>query len=347
MPERTWNVGILGLGHWYSAFGLARGLAGYRRAKLVGAAWHVPEQLDEFCRDFGVEGYAGYDDLLAREDVDIVLLAPPVSEMAECAVRAAEAGKHIVLGKPMAMTRAEADRMVHAVERAGVVCIPFQAIMRLRAAPIAERVRRGEIGDLILVHQTARWSIAEDWYGSGRPGWFADPRHVPGGALIDEGIYWFDLVRWIVDSPVAAVEARVANLVHRDVEVEDWGMAAFTFENGVFSTLEGSWTINAPRKTGPSPKHNSVVRTEIVGTKGEIIEQWFRDPGLAVLSAGAENWVFERQAGIPFAQSAPEPLDHLIDVLEGKKKPIATIHDAREAFSAMMAAYESARQRTS
>ena len=102
---------------------------------------------------------------------------------------------------------------------------------------------------------------------------------MPGGAFIDEGIYWIDLFRWLAASEVVRVDARMANLVHKDIEVEDWGMATFTFASGLVATLEASWTINAPRKTGPSPKQNSVVRLEVVGTRGEIIDQWFRAPG--------------------------------------------------------------------
>ena len=171
----------------------------------------------------------------------------------------------MVLGKPMAMTVADADRMVEAVEQSGVSCFPFQAIGRLRIADLVERIRGGEIGDVKIIHQTCRWSIAEDWYQSGKPGWFADPRFVPGGAFIDEGIYWVDFFRYLTGSEVVSVEARMANLVHTDIAVEDWGMATFTFANGIIATLEASWTINAPRKTGPSPKQNAVVRLEVVG----------------------------------------------------------------------------------
>ena len=133
------------------------------------------------------------------------------------------------------------------------------------------RVDAGEIGDVIVMHQTSRWSIAEDGPGSGKPGWFTDPRHVPGGALIDEGIYWIELFEWMAGSPIVRVEAQLANFVHKDIDVEDWGMATFTCANGVVATLEASWTINAPRKTGPSPKQNAVVRLEVIGTRGEII----------------------------------------------------------------------------
>lgn len=343
---RKWRVGVLGLGHWYSAYGLGRDLATYPSAELTAAAWTDPRQLDEFCSTFGIRGYASYEELLEREDVDIVQISAPVSDISRCAVAAAEAGKHIVLGKPMAMTLDEADRIVRAVEDAGVVCVPFQSLMRFQYAGLKDRIFEGEIGDILLLHTTCRWSIAEDWYRSGRPGWFVDPQHVPGGALIDEGIYWIDLIEWLAESPVRTVDAKTASLVHRDIDVEDWGMATFELDNGVIATLEASWTINAPAVTGPSPKQNSVVRLEVVGSRGEISHQWFRDPGRAVLGAGAANWTFEREASAPFGPPRPPLIEHVIDCVENEKEPIATVRDARQAFAAAMAAYDAARTGT-
>jgi predicted dehydrogenase len=341
---KTWKVAVIGLGHWYSAYGLARALPEYPSASLVAAASPEPGKLEAFTGTFSVPGYQDYRELLEREDVDIVHIATPVSEMAEVAIAAARAGKHMVLGKPMAMTVADADRMVAAVEAAGVLCFPFQAIGRLRIADLVARIRAGEIGEVLLIHQTCRWSIAEDWYMSGTPGWFADPRFVPGGAFIDEGIYWIDFFRYLTGSEVVRVDARMANLVHKDIAVEDWGQATFTFANGVLATLEASWTINSPRKTGPSPKQNSVVRLEVVGSRGEVIDQSFRSPGRAVLAAGADDWAFERQPeAMTFAPPAPFPLSHLVDCLNHHRPPVASIRQARDAFAAAMAAYESAR----
>jgi predicted dehydrogenase len=342
MP-RKWRVGIFGLGHWYSAYGLARALREYDGADLVAAACADRPQLDAFTATFGVPGYEHPEELLERETVDIVHLAAPVSELERLTILAARAGKHLILGKPMSMNVAEADRMVEAVEAAGITCFPFQGIMRLRCADLKVRIDRGEIGEIAVMHQTCRWSIAEDALNSGKPGWFADPRHVPGGALIDEGIYWMDLLGWLANSTIVQVEAKTANLVHKDIEVEDWGLATFTFASGLIATLEASWTINAPRKTGPSPKQNSVVRLEVVGTRGEIIDQWFRAPGRAVLSAGAADWVFERQSEPPYAVPAPFPLTHLIECLDHHRAPAASIRDARQSFVVAMAAYESAR----
>ena len=341
---RKWRVAILGLGHWYSAYNLARALREYPRAELVAVAWHNSAQLTAFSNGFPVAAYSDYGELLKREEIDLVHLATPVSEMADCTISAAQAGKHIVLGKPMAMNMEQADQMVEAVEKSGIKCVAFQGTKRLRSADLKARIDAGEIGEIILMHQTARWSIAEDWYYSGTPGWFADPKQTPGGAFIDEGIYWLDQLRWLAGSDVIQVEAKMANLVHRNIKVEDWGMATLTFANGIIATLEAAWTINSPRLTGPSPKHNCVLRLEVIGTRGEIIDEGLRVPGRAVLAAGATGWVFEREVGEHFGPPSPFPLDHLIDCIEKDRQSVASIQEARKSFRVALAAYEAARE---
>ena len=344
MTNRIHRVAVLGLGHWYSAYGLARALPEYPRAQLVAVAEPNRARLDEYAGTFRIDGFTDYAEVIDRDDIDIVHIAAPVRDIPELTVRAARAGKHIVMGKPMAMTLAQADDMVRAVEEAGVLCVPFQGIMRLRHQHLKARIEAGEIGKLAVLHQTGRWAIAEDWYRSGTPGWFVDPTQVPGGAFIDEGIYWMDLFRWLAGSEAVEADARMRNIVHTDIPVEDWGFGIFTFANGITATLEASWTINAPRRTGPSPKHNSVVRLEMVGTRGELMEQWFRSPGGAALTAGAEDWVYERRSDEPFAPPAPFPLNHLVECLDTGSTPLATIADARASFAMALAAYQSARE---
>ncbi len=153
---RKWRVAILGLGHWYSAYNLARALQEYPRAELAAVAWHNNAQLTDFTNSFRISGYTDYGELLEREEIDLVHIATPVSEMPDCTIRAAQAGKHIVLGKPMAMTMEQADRMVEAVEESGVKCVAFQGTKRLRSGDLKARIEAGEIGEIILMHQTAR-----------------------------------------------------------------------------------------------------------------------------------------------------------------------------------------------
>ena len=86
---KTRRVAVIGLGHWYSAYGLARALPEYPAATLVAAASPEPQKLEAYTSTFKVPGYLDYRELLQREDVDIVHIATPVSEMADVAIAAA------------------------------------------------------------------------------------------------------------------------------------------------------------------------------------------------------------------------------------------------------------------
>jgi predicted dehydrogenase len=153
--KKKWKVGILGLGHWYSAYGLARSLPEYPRAELVAVAAADSPHLDQFAQTFGVPSYHDPAALLERRDIDIVQISARVSQVPGLTLRAARAGKHIILGKPMAMTLAQADEMVGVVREAGVTCVPFQAIMRLRLLDLKDRIARGDIGEIAVMHQTS------------------------------------------------------------------------------------------------------------------------------------------------------------------------------------------------
>src|SRR3954465_504335 len=112
---RKWRVAVMGLGHWYSAYNTARALRDYPGATLVAAASRDKAQLDTFTRTFAVPGYDSYERLFEHEDIDIVQTAAPVSELAGLAIMSARAGKHLIIGKPMAMRLSEADQMAEAV----------------------------------------------------------------------------------------------------------------------------------------------------------------------------------------------------------------------------------------
>lgn len=340
---RKWRVAVMGLGHWYSGYGLARALPEYGKAELVAVADLDAAHANEFAQTFGVDAYTTYEALLERKDVDIVHIAPPVCDIPRCVLGAAQAGKHIIMGKPMAMNIADADAMVAAVERAGVLCVCFQHGGVMRSVGLKRRIEAGEIGDVVVMHSVGRWSIAEDWYHSGQSGWFTDPRCVPGGAFIDEGIYGIEQLLYLAGSDIVKIEGRTANYVHQELEVEDYGFATYTFANGVVATQEASWTINAPRKTGPSPKANSVRRTEIIGTCGEMIDDGLHVAGMGVLASGAEGWVFERPGGEFGGPTPPGLVATLIDCLEQDRAPMMGIREARKAFGVALAFYEAAR----
>lgn len=176
----------MGLGHWYSAYGLARSLPEYPKAELVAVAWHDRAQREEFAAAFGIKAYADYDALLKREEVDIVHISPPVAEIPECTIKAARAGKHIILGKPMAMTLQQADEMVKAVDEAGVTCVAFQGLFRLGMADLKRRLDEGLIGAIAVMHiQHCSLKYAHDRGAWGVPTGARTDRVVAGRLALD------------------------------------------------------------------------------------------------------------------------------------------------------------------
>ncbi len=91
-------------------------------------------------------------------------------------------------------------------------------------------------------------------------------------------------------------------------------------------------------------RQNAVLRLEVIGSRGEIIEEGLRIPSRAVLAAGADGWVFERDAGEPFGAPSPFPLDHLIECVENDRQSAASIQEARKSFRVALAAYQAARE---
>jgi len=347
-----YNVGIMGLGHWYWASNLARALTEHPKANLAAVSSPREDILEEFTNLFGVKAYSDYNELLLNEKIDIVLIVPPVANICEYALAAAKAGKHILLGKPMAMNLKEADQIVETIKQTGIKAVPLDALFKMNRS-IKKQIEKGEIGDIVFLGSSCHTGIAEDWYRSGTPGWFVDPHYVPGGALLDEAIYNIQLLRFYANSEVKEVNyARIDNLVHKDINVEDFGIGFLTFENGIIAKIEASWSIVTPQKTKPSPKGNGYNRLEITGNKGEIIVSNIPFNFQAILGKSHPNWTFIRGANQPMAEISGPPgfeginliINHLIECIEKNIEPIATCADAKKALEVGLAMYKSARE---
>jgi len=347
-----YNVGIMGLGHWYWAISLARSLRENSKAKLVAVSSPNTDKLKEFSELFGIKAHNDYNELLSNKEIDIVLIVPPVANICEYAVAAAKAGKHILLGKPMAMNLKEADLIGEAIKKAGIKVVPLDAYVKLNR-DVKNQIEKGEIGDIVFLGSAYHTSIAEDWFRSGTPGWFADSHCVPGGALLDEGIYCIQNLRYYANSEVKEVNyARISNLVHKDINVEDFGFAFLTFENGIIARIEASLTTINPQKTKPSPKEHGYNRLEIIGNKGKIITNNIPFNYQAILGKNYPYWTFIRGITHPMAEECSRPgyefvnsvFDHLIECLEKDIEPVATYIDAKKSLEVGLAMYKSAKE---
>ncbi|NWG75265.1 MAG: Gfo/Idh/MocA family oxidoreductase [Rubrivivax sp.] len=212
------------------------------RAEALAAEFHAAQAYDSVAA------------LLADSRIEAVYIATPLDRHLEHVLAAAEAGKAILLEKPMALTVDQAEAMMEAVRRAGVlfaVCLP----MRLSGtvAAIAELLRAGRLGELTYL----RAQMAK-WYPLDSSAWRADPAQSGGGVLMDLGSHLLDLA-WYLGGPAEALTASLAQRAF-DVPVEDTALVQMRFASGALATLEVSFAA-----------HEGGTAIEVYGTRGQAV----------------------------------------------------------------------------
>ena len=178
---------------------------------------------------------ATFEELLRAPSIDVISFCTPSGLHASLGVRALEAGKHVVIEKPMEVTTAACDTLLAAQRSSGG---KLAIISQHRFDPSSQLVRatldRGELGKLVLAEARIPWFRTQDYYDSGawRGTWAFDG----GGCLMNQGIHTVDLLLWLA-GPVKTVYAQMRTAAHERIEVEDVVSATLTFANGAIGTL--------------------------------------------------------------------------------------------------------------
>ena len=264
--------GILGPGDIAKAF--AGGVAGSRTGVLSAIATRDPGRAGLAETFPGARILAGYDALLADPEIDAIYIAVPHPFHAEWAIKAAEAGKHVLCEKPLALTAFEADAMMHAARKAGTFLgEAFMYRLHPQTLKLVELIKSGVIGDIRMIKSS---------FG------FAMPRFMPehrlyahdlaGGGILDVGGYPVSMVRLIVGAATGkpfAEPDKVAGVAHLGQSgVDEWASALLHFPGGIVGEVSCSISLD----------QDNMLR--IFGMKGsiEVPDFWFaggnRDVGL-------------------------------------------------------------------
>ncbi|MER9291896.1 aldo/keto reductase [Mesorhizobium sp. M0518] len=273
--------GILGPGSIAQSF--AGGVADSRTGKLVAIGARNPAKpglAESFPRARILDGY---DALLADPEIDAVYISIPHPGHAQWAIKAAEAGKHVLCEKPLALTAFEADAMMHAARKAGTFLgEAFMYRLHPQTLKLVELIRSGVIGEIRMIKSS---------FG------FAMPRFMPehrlyandlaGGGILDVGGYPVSMVRLIAGAaagkPFAEPDKVVGTAHLGQSGVDEWASALLQFPGGIVAEASCSISLN----------QDNVLR--ILGTKGriEVPDFWFaggnRDVGLGQIDVIASD----------------------------------------------------------
>ena len=281
----------------------------------------------DLARSHAAAAVTDWDEFLAG--VDVVDLCTPTHLHAEGVLRAARAGRAVVVEKPLARTAAQAAELVATCEQLGV---PLLAAHVLRFFPeyarAKEVVDRGDIGRPGVLRLTRNRSLPE------KPGdnWFLDDEK-SGGLVLDLMIHDLDYAQWVA-GPVTSVYARSVRSARPGTDV-DHAVALLTHAGGAITHLEASWA---------HPPTTFRTYLEIAGTAGLLQSDSDRTTPLRpALRDPAPDGVVPLP-GSPLTRSPFElQMRHLLDVLAGRAEPVVTAREALAAVRAAEAAVESLR----
>jgi UDP-N-acetyl-2-amino-2-deoxyglucuronate dehydrogenase len=279
--------------------------------------------------------------LLARRDVEVVCVCVPSGLHAEVGVRAAKAGKHLVVEKPIDVGLDAADRLIEAARAAGVA---LTVISQHRFDPglveLKALLDAGALGRLVLGEASTKWYRTQGYYDSAA---WRGTRAMDGGSLMNQGIHYVDLLRWCMGPPVE-VTALCATQTHR-IEAEDTALALVRFSSGAVGTILSS--------TAAFPGFPQ--RLEITGTEGTVTIE----DGAVVrraLRAEADTLAARETSGgdRPAAAAGSDPaalevashsaqIADLLAAIDEGREPAVTGESGRGALEIVCAVYESSR----
>ena len=308
------NVALIGT--WHVHFeGYARQIAANPQCRIT-ALWDPdPAAGVKAAEKFGCPFVAEYDALLARDDVDAVMVCTATNQHKEVITKAALAGKHIFTEKVLCFTEADALSVAQAVKDSGVkFCISYPWKARGDFLWIKSAVDSGLIGQVNYCRmRNAHNGASSAWL----PATFYDAESCGGRAMMDLGAHSMYILHWLLGMPDKAASA----FTHVKVDsVEDNAVTIFTYPDGAIGVSE----------TGFVAEHNPFA-LELVGSKGTILSGGFLDKTCYNIGDG---WVFP-----PLPAGAPSPLDCWVDgILTGAEIPYG-IDDAVALSKLMEMAY--------
>lgn len=269
------RFGMIGLGEIaYKSTGKA--LQQAMNAEMVAGADPVEHVVRSYEATYNIPCSTNLDDVFGRADVDAVVLSVPHDLHVPLGIRAAEAGKHVVVEKPMATTLADADALIAACQRAGVLLSSKEGGSVLYdPANIKARdlIAQGAIGEVMAVQIFGTANKPDSYWTGGysnrvQTTWRKSKMESGGGILIMNYIYDIYRMRRIVGLEVARVFAEYSTY-RTPVEVEDYVTVSLRFTSGAIGTITA--TSCAPGASKQGARGTKAQGNRVFGTAGQIV----------------------------------------------------------------------------
>lgn len=306
-------------------------------AQLVAVCDTVPQRMEEYVEKYGVKAYTDLAEMLKDDSIQVVNVCTPSGYHAPLAVQAANARKHVVVEKPIALTLEDTDQIIDACNRNGVkLSVVHPNRFRPAIKEMKKAMEEGKFGKLSHANATVRWNRNQEYYDK-------DPwrgtKSLDGGVLMNQAIHNLDLLLWMMGDAEEVSSFSATRL--RNIEAEDVSVGVVRFANGALGVIEAAVTIYPRNLEETLSIFGEQATVKIGGTTANRIETWKMEGLSEEAVADLIATVDQDPIGKPGHQCIVE--DMVAAINEGRE-PIVTGEDGKKALRLILALYQSAEE---
>ena len=299
------------------------------------------ERAEKLTTAYGGQPITDYERLLQEGDLDAVCVCTASGEHAEFGIPAAQAGKHVLVEKPIEISLTKADALIEECRKQKV---KLGVIFQLRFLDASTEVKRalegGVLGDLVMADCAMKFYRPQSYYDDSR--WKGTLAMDGGGALINQGIHGLDLLLHLAGE-VASVQAYTGILAHENIEVEDTCAAAVKYTSGALGVIQAATSIHPDFQQ----------RIEIHGTQGTIILEGTEDTWIKHWETFDERREVEEPVVVEHHGAAAvleeggeghqRQIEDFVQAIRTDREPAVNGEEGRRSLAVVQAIYESAR----
>lgn len=329
------NFAIIGCGRIARRHAELLGTGQIASARLAAVCDIDPARAKAFAERFDVPGFTSIKEMLATPGIGAVAVLTPSGMHAEHAIMAANAGKHVVVEKPMALRLEDADAMIAAADRNKVrLLVVKQNRFNVPVVKAREALDTGRFGQLVLGTVRVRWCRDQSYYAQDnwRGTWAQD-----GGVIANQASHHVDMLSWFM-GPVESIHARGLRALV-DIEAEDTAVATVKFRSGAVGVIEATNATRPKDLEGSLSVLGSGGTVEIGGFAVNKIRHWN-----FVESRPEDAEVMDRFSVNPpnvYGFGHQAYYEHVVAVLEGREEALVDGHEGRASLELVAALYES------
>ena len=280
------KVGVAGLcsDHLWPVWGkgILRETMESEMYQMVAAADKNAPLLDRIRKEYGVKNtYFSYEEMLKKEDLDVVIVGTPNSEKADVVEIAAERGIHVLIDKPMSANLEQAERIVSAAKRYNIKgLVYYPGFFDPKSLEIHRLIKEGVLGEIFQIEGRVS-NPGPELHGCSKYflEWLFDKEKNGGGALIDYGCYTALYCRWFLGQPLGVMGIG-GRFVKDIIEAEDNAVLLLRYPKAI-SIIQASWSEYA---ADTAWKHYPGPKLAVYGSEGAVIWHHWNDETLSLIT---------------------------------------------------------------